>query len=69
MITTDEFIDKFYKELLTDEDLEQVIKLISNIKVEYFDCGHGIHSEKPKEFINCVNRALEKQEFEKGFEK
>ena len=54
---------------LTDEDLEQVIKLISNIKVEYFDCGHGIHSEKPKEFINCVNRALEKQEFEQGFEK
>ena len=54
---------------LTDENLEQVIKLIRNIKVEYFDCGHGIHSEKTKEFINCVNRALEKQEFEQGFEK
>lgn len=54
---------------LTDENLEQVIKLIRNIKVEYFDCGHGIHSEKPKKFINCVNRALEKQEFEQGFEK
>ena len=24
MLTTDEFIDKFYKELLTDEDLEDI---------------------------------------------
>ena len=43
---------------LTDEDLEQVIKLISNIKVDYFDCGHGIHTEKPKEFIRSVNGTL-----------
>ncbi len=38
---------------LTDEDLQQVTTLIKNIKVEYFDCGHGIHSEKPKEFM-CI---------------
>ena len=29
MITTDEFIDKFYKELLTDEDLEDINYLTS----------------------------------------
>ena len=39
---------------LTDEDLQQVTTLIKNIKVEYFDCGHGIHSEKPKEFIKAI---------------
>lgn len=44
---------------LTDEDLEQVSKLINNIKIKYFDCGHGIHNEKPKEFIFCVNQTLE----------
>lgn len=39
---------------LTDEDLKKVTELISNIKVEYFDCGHGIHNEKSKEFINSI---------------
>ena len=39
---------------LTDEDLQQVTTLIKNIKVEYFDCGHGILSEKPKEFIKAI---------------
>ena len=54
---------------LTDEDLERVSKLISNIKIEYFNCGHGIHSEKPKEFIKCVNGILKKQELEQGIER
>ena len=39
---------------LTDEDLKKVTELISNIKVEYFDCGHGIHNEKSKQFINSI---------------
>lgn len=39
---------------LTDEDLEKVTQLISNIKVEHFDCGHGIHNEKSKEFVKCI---------------
>lgn len=43
---------------LTDEDLKQVTRLIKNIKVEYFDCGHGIHTEKPKEFIKSINGTL-----------
>lgn len=45
---------------LTDEDLKQVTSLIKNIKVEYFQCGHGIHSEKPKELIRSVNETLTK---------
>ena len=43
---------------LTNEDLEQVIKLISNIQVVYFNCGHGIHNEKPREFIKSVENTL-----------
>jgi len=39
---------------LTDEDLEQVNKLITNMNIEYFDCGHGIHSEKSKQFIKVL---------------
>lgn len=54
---------------LSDEDLEQVSKLIRNIKVEYFNCGHGIHSEKPKEFIRSVNGIVKKQELHKDYER
>ena len=39
---------------LTDEDLQQVTGIIKNIRVEYFDCGHGIHNEKKKEFVKSV---------------
>ena len=39
---------------LTDEDLQQVTDLIKNISVEYFNCGHGIHIEKKKEFVKSV---------------
>ena len=41
---------------LTDEDLEQVNKLIKNMNIEKFECGHGIHSEKPKQFIKALTR-------------
>lgn len=44
---------------LTDEDLEQVKKLITNFRIEYFDCGHGIHTSKPKEFVKCISKMLE----------
>lgn len=54
----------FIQGALTDEDLKQVSKLIRNIKIEYFDCGHGIHSEKPREFISCINQIVEKQRLE-----
>ena len=39
---------------LTDEDLQQVTDLIKNIRVEYFNCAHGIHNEKKKEFVKSV---------------
>lgn len=39
---------------LTEEDLEQVNKLIANIEIERFDCGHGIHVDKPKQFIKSL---------------
>ena len=43
---------------LSDEDLQEVSKLIRHIKIEYFNCGHGIHSEKPREFTRCINEVL-----------
>ena len=54
---------------LTDEDLQQVTTLIKNIKVEYFNCGHGIHSEKPKEFIRSVKETLAKQKLKEDCER
>lgn len=41
---------------LTDEDLDKVKNLIKNIDVEYFNCGHGIHNEKPKQFIKTLTK-------------
>jgi len=45
---------------LTDEDLQQVTDLIKNIRVEYFNCGHGIHIEKKKEFVKSVIETINK---------
>ena len=44
---------------LTDEDLQQVTGIIKNISVEYFNCGHGIHNEKKKEFVKSVIGTIE----------
>lgn len=44
---------------LTDEDLELLASLIENIDVEYFDCGHGIHTDKKKDFVKSVVKTLE----------
>lgn len=43
---------------LTDEDLKKVCSLIENITVEHFDCGHGIHNEKKREFVKSVTGTL-----------
>lgn len=48
--------DGFIQGALTEEDLEKVKKLIKNIKVEYYDCGHSIHTEKTKEFLNSLTK-------------
>ena len=39
---------------LSEDDLKKVSELISDCNIVHFDCGHGIHIEKPKEFIKCV---------------
>lgn len=39
---------------LSDDDVKRVAELIDNCKIIHFDCGHGIHIEKPKEFVKCL---------------
>ena len=39
---------------LSEEDLKRVSELIADLQIVRFDCGHGIHIEKPKEFIKCL---------------
>ncbi len=39
---------------LSEEDLQKVSEMIPNCEIVRFDCGHGIHIEKPKEFIECI---------------
>ena len=39
---------------LSDEDLQRVNALIENMKIEPFDCGHGIHTEKSNQFVEAV---------------
>ena len=39
---------------LSDEDLQKVNSLIKNMKIEKFNCGHGIHTEMPKQFVQAI---------------
>lgn len=39
---------------MSDADVEKANKLIKNSKVIHFNCGHGIHIEKKKEFLRCL---------------
>lgn len=39
---------------LSEDDLKKVAELIADLQIVRFDCGHGIHVEKPKEFIECL---------------
>lgn len=39
---------------LSEDDLKRVSELIADLQIVRFDCGHGIHIEKPKEFIECL---------------
>ena len=43
---------------LSEEDLEKVAETIDDCKVVRFDCGHGIHIEKSKEFVNCITELI-----------
>lgn len=48
------FKDGILMAALSEEDLKRVSELIADIQIVRFDCGHGIHIEKPKEFIKCL---------------
>lgn len=39
---------------LSEDDLQKVSDLIPDCQIVRFDCGHGIHIEKSKEFIECL---------------
>ena len=39
---------------LSDEDLAEVERLVRDCSVIRFDCGHGIHIEKKREFLRAV---------------
>lgn len=40
---------------LNEDDLKKITELIADCQIVRFDCGHGIHTEKPKEFIECLS--------------
>lgn len=42
------------KAALNEEDLKKVSDIVADCKTIRFDCGRGIHIEKPKEFIKCL---------------
>lgn len=46
--------DNILMAALSEHDLEKAAELIADMQIVRFDCGHGIHVEKPKEFIQCL---------------
>lgn len=39
---------------LGEDDLKKISELVPSLQVIHFDCGHGIHIEKKKEFVKCL---------------
>ena len=39
---------------LSDDDVKRVSEVVTNCEIVRFDCGHGIHIERPKEFVRCL---------------
>ncbi len=39
---------------LGEDDLKKVSELIADFQIVRFDCGHGIHIEKPEDFTECL---------------
>ncbi len=37
-----------------EDDFKKVSELTADLRIIRFDCGHGIHIEKPKQFIKCL---------------
>ncbi|WP_206711613.1 hypothetical protein [Peribacillus faecalis] len=40
---------------MSDEDAQRANQLMEKSEIVRFDCGHGIHIEKKKEFLHCFN--------------
>ncbi len=51
---TDAGADGVLMAALSEEDLKRVSDLLLACEIVRFDCGHGIHIEKPKEFVACL---------------
>ena len=62
MITTDEFIDKFYKELLTDEDLEDNNYLI-NFKDTSSTYWEEVQEAEDYRIFKIINRKDKTEQF------
>lgn len=43
---------------LNDDDVKRVSELVGNCEIVPFDCGHGIHIEKPRKFVKCLSDLL-----------
>lgn len=41
---------------LSEEDLERVSGLVTDLQIVRFHCGHGIHFEKSREFVKCLEK-------------
>lgn len=37
-----------------EDDLQRVLSLVPDHPLIRFDCGHGIHIERPKEFVSAI---------------
>ncbi len=43
---------------LSEEDLHRVAQCIADCSIVRFDCGHGIHMERPKTFVQTILELL-----------
>lgn len=51
---TDSTEDGILLAALSEDDLVRVAGLIADCQIVRFDCGHGIHTEDPEKFIECL---------------
>lgn len=62
MLTTDEFIDKFYKELLTDEDLED-INYLTNFTDTVNTYWEAVEEAEDYIIFKIINREDKSEQF------
>lgn len=46
---------------LNEEDLERVTELVADCQNVRFDCGHGIHTENPDKFVECMRQFISQE--------